>query len=589
MTTEILSAQNNRVLVIDDADGIHTDFRKILAATNADDLDALEASVFGGPTPETTAEERFELDSAFQGREGLEMVIASVAAGRPYAVAFIDMRMPPGWDGLETIERCWQVAPDLQVVICTAHCDHSWDEIRRRVGNADRLLILKKPFDTVEVRQLATALTRKWNLAAALHRQLEASEVAVVERTRELEQARRQLHEVIQSTPSFMIAVDATGVVIEWNRAAEEIFGTTTADAVGHTLDSTGICWDWDLMSARIAGARDCPAPVRLSSIHFRRRSGEAGLLAVSLSSFATDRGRTLLITGEDVTEADLLARQLAQAQKLESIGQLAAGIAHEINTPIQFIGDNVRFLQTAFKQILDFDASVRSAIASSGTPDLAAAVAAARAAADLDYVGEEVPTALVQTLDGVERVARIVLAMKRFSHPGSNDIARVDINEAIRNTIVVAANRWKYVADLRTELQPDLPAVACQGGEINQVLLNLLINASDAITDAKVADPERDGRILVSTAQFADQVEISVSDNGCGIPEHVRSHMFDPFFTTKAPGRGTGQGLAIAHSVIVKKHQGSIRFETKVDVGTTFVVRLPIAGPKGDASREPT
>jgi signal transduction histidine kinase len=270
-----------------------------------------------------------------------------------------------------------------------------------------------------------------------------------------------------------------------------------------------------------------------------------------------------------DITERKRLERQLAQAQKLESIGQLAAGIAHEINTPIQYIGDNARFLQDALSDL-------HRVIAAQGQPDASAGDV------DLEYLQQETPKAIQQLLEGVSQVARIVRAMKEFSHPGATEKLPVDLNRAIESTLVVSRNEWKYVADVETDLARDLPQVPCLAGEINQVLLNLIVNAAHAIDDV-VKTTGGKGRITVSTRRDGDWAEIRVADTGCGIPEAIRSRIFDPFFTTKDVGKGSGQGLSIAHTVIVRNHGGTIQFFSEMGSGTTFVVRLPLhAGGEG-------
>lgn len=292
------------------------------------------------------------------------------------------------------------------------------------------------------------------------------------------------------------------------------------------------------------------------------------------------------VLTFRDTTERKALERQLAQAQKLESIGHLAAGIAHEINTPTQYIGDNTRFFQDAlgdlhvvldhFRQLLE--AAQQKAI----TDDLVEKVQNAIVEADLEYLTEEMSKAVEQSLEGLQQVARIVRSMKEFSHPGSDEKQAVDLNRAIENTLTVSRNEWKYIADTATELDPTLPPVNCLPGECNQVFLNLIINASHAIADrikdgtTEKATTEK-GMIRISTRHDGNWAEIRVQDNGTGIPEEARSRVMDPFFTTKEVGRGTGQGLAIAYSVIVEKHGGTLTFETEMNQGTTFIIRLPI------------
>jgi PAS domain S-box-containing protein len=283
----------------------------------------------------------------------------------------------------------------------------------------------------------------------------------------------------------------------------------------------------------------------------------------------------------EDVTERQLLEKELRQAQKLESIGQLAAGIAHEINTPTQYVGDNTRFLQEAFGDLLGAVKALEELLAvvrqDPGREDLIRSIDAQLAKADPGYLADEVPKAIEQTLEGVDRIMRIVRSMKEFSHPGSVERIPTDINKALDTTVTVARNEWKYVADVETDFDPSLPAVCCFPGELNQVFLNILVNAAHAVGDVVNRASSEKGKIRISTRQQGDWVEVRFSDSGSGIPQSIQHCIFDPFFTTKQVGKGTGQGLAIAHRVIVEKHGGTLRFETKEGAGTTFIIGLPI------------
>jgi len=287
----------------------------------------------------------------------------------------------------------------------------------------------------------------------------------------------------------------------------------------------------------------------------------------------------------EDITERKLLRAQLLQAQKLESVGQLAAGIAHEINTPAQYVGDNVRFLSEMFPSLLDVlkahQRLLTEAKAGAVSQNTVAETEAAIERADSPYLMEEIPKAIGQSLDGVSRVATLVHAMKVFAHPDGKEKSATDINEALLSTLTVARNELKYVANVETELG-DLPLVNCNIGEVNQVFLNLLVNAAHAIGDVKKETDEK-GLIQVRTSREGNAVLISISDTGTGIPENIRDKIFDPFFTTKASGKGTGQGLAIARSVVVERHGGTLTFTSEMGKGTTFYVRLPL-----DAEAQP-
>ena len=439
--------QNHRLLIIDDNHSIHDDFRKILKPeiANRGALDATEAALFGGQT-NSFGNHGFEIDSAFQGQEGLAHVQESVKSSRPYAMAFIDVRMPPGWDGIETTAKIWEIDPELQVVICTAYSDYSWDEMIARIGQSDRLVILKKPFDNIEVLQLANALTEKWRLFQQAKLRMDKLEELVGERTLELTRANEKLQ----------------GDIV-WRQAAEK--------------------------------------------------------------------------------QRDSMEIQLRHAQKLESIGQLAAGIAHEINTPTQYIGDNVRFLSDAFRDIKQLlirqNELFQAASDNPAAREVLREFEAAARAADVEYLLTEIPKSIEQTMEGVERVSRIVRAMKEFSHPGVSEKTPIDINKAIESTLTVSHNEWKYVAELVTHLAPDLPLVRCLPGEFNQVILNLIVNAAHAIADTLQDGSGTKGTITISTRQSGNWLEIRIADTGPGIPEKIRTRIFDPFLLPRPWAKG--------------------------------------------------
>jgi signal transduction histidine kinase/PAS domain-containing protein len=300
-------------------------------------------------------------------------------------------------------------------------------------------------------------------------------------------------------------------------------------------------------------------------------------VMAIGFSSRDTHRAVVMHI---DVTEQRLMEIQLRQAQKLESIGQLASGIAHEINTPTQYIGDNTIFLRQAFQSLADLVEPLERVLegASHGEcpPELLRTAREALDRTDLDWIREEAPRAFSQSLEGIRRVSTIVSAMKDFSHPGTSVKTPTDLNRAIESTTLVCRSEWKYVADLELDLAPGLPPVPCLPDELNQVILNLVINAAHAIAERPQAAREGKGRIRITTRAAEGCAQIAIEDSGCGIPEAIRSRIFDPFFTTKPVGKGTGQGLAIAYGVIVKQHGGAIELESEVGRGSTFTLSLP-------------
>lgn len=580
-------ATNRRILVIDDNRAIHDDFRKILASKNTEAVDIAAQELFGDQTEGNSP--CFEVDSALQGEEGYNIVKRSLDEKRPYAMAFVDGRMPPGWDGVETIRRIWEIYPDLQVVMCTAYSDYSWDDMIAQIGQTDRLVILKKPFDPVEAFQLANSLTSKWQLLQQVRSTIGHLENRVSENSAKLEESQEHLRLISENVEDFIAVIDVAGNFLYASPSFERRLGyrpdftqgSCSLDIV-HPEDRSVVKSAWNgavlkgpcALEYRLRGANDTWLSVESHVSPVRNPQGLVKQLVV-VARDISGRKRA----EEERTQMEI---QLRHAQKMESIGQLAAGIAHEINTPTQYIGDNTRFLKDAFGDLnglvqkhMVFIQEMKS---QSLALDSVKAIEAAAADADVEYLLNEVPKAIDQSLDGVERVAKIVRAMKEFSHPGSEVKSAIDLNNAIESTLTVCRNEWKYVADVETDFTPDLPLVTCLPGEMNQTILNIVVNASHAIADVVGDGANGKGKIFVSTRPDGEWVEIRIRDTGSGIPEAARSKVFDPFFTTKGVGKGTGQGLAIAHSVIVDKHAGTIAFETETGKGTTFVIRIPIA-----------
>jgi PAS domain S-box-containing protein len=281
-----------------------------------------------------------------------------------------------------------------------------------------------------------------------------------------------------------------------------------------------------------------------------------------------------------DISEQRELEERLLETQKLGAIGQLAAGVAHEINTPMQFIGDNLHFATSAIGELIGLLDRFKAALKTCENEPLGAArleeLTVAELDADFEYTREALPQSLTRSLSGVERVSAIVRAMKAFAHPGGDKLAPTDLKGLIESTVVVATNECKYVADIELELDANLPPVPCIAGELNQVVLNLIVNASHAIGDVVGATGEK-GKITLQTSHDETHAEIRVKDSGTGIPEHARAKVFEPFFTTKEVGKGTGQGLSMAYNCVVKRHRGTITFDTELGSGTTFIIRLPL------------
>ncbi|AZD09178.1 Signal transduction histidine kinase [Pseudomonas chlororaphis] len=456
---------NRRVLLIDDTPAIHDDFHKILTPKTGDsaDLDAMESALFGS-APKTAATV-FELDSAYGGQEGLGKLLEAAGKGQPYALAFVDMRMPDGWDGAQTIEELWKHDPLLQVVVCTAYSDYSWDELLDRLNGHDRLLILKKPFDNIEVQQMANTLTTKWEMTLRAQLQMSELEERVEQRT-----------------------------------------------------------------------------------------------LAFKQASAALQR---------EIDERKLLESQLVQSEKLASLGQLAAGVAHEINNPIGFISSNLGALDNYFKRLQEMLEAYGNAETGIGASELRDRLKQLRTDIELDFLLEDIPLLIKESKDGIGRVSQIVKDLKDFSRVDSTQEWQwANLQQGIDSTLNIVAAEIKYKADVIKEYA-ELPEVECLPSQINQVVMNLIVNAAQAMGNER-------GTITLRNGVEGENVWIEVADNGSGIPPDSLQKIFDPFFTTKPVGQGTGLGLSLSYG-IVKKHRGEISVRSEVGVGTTFRVELPV------------
>jgi PAS domain S-box-containing protein len=395
--------------------------------------------------------------------------------------------------------------------------------------------------------------------------------------------ALREAERLLDSLPTILIGLCPQLRVTRWNRMAGAVLGAAAAQVTGRALAEAGIRWDWERVHRGIGACRSQGESIRVDDLAYVRGDGTDGMLGLTIHPVAQEAGSlcAVAVIGADITARKQLERQLAQSQKLRSIGQLASGIAHEINTPTQYVGDNTRFLQDAFADLMDVFNAYAGLLADARSggfcPDRVQAVEEAVRRADVDYLAAEIPAAVRHTLEGVERIAKIVRAMKEFAHPGREEKVMADLNGIIETTLTVARNEWKYVADVVTDFDPSLPPLACHPGEINQVLLNLVVNAAHAIEEALGTEGGAKGLITVTTRRVSEWAQIRVRDTGAGIPAAVQPRIFDPFFTTKPVGRGTGQGLAICHPVIVEKHGGRISFESEVGRGTTFTIDLPL------------
>lgn len=392
--------------------------------------------------------------------------------------------------------------------------------------------------------------------------------------------AARHMNELIMANSLDMICtIDEQFRFVEVSAASKRILGYEPHELEGRKFTEHLHPEDLERTEQEVDFVMEGRALYHFEN-RYTRKDGVMTHLGWSASWSPADR--LLFCVARDIAEQkraeeqrQQMELQLRHAQKLEAIGQLAAGIAHEINTPTQFTEHNLRFLQETFPklmQLLKGAAPGQQSEEPQGTTGQS----------EFEFFVKEIPAAIEEALQGTGRISKIVRAMKEFSHPGSpdNKPEPANINHAIETTITVARSEWKHVAEMVTEFDAHLPLVPVFAGEFNQVILNLVVNAAHAISEATHGDRQRKGIITVSTRHDGDWAEVRVSDNGTGIPEDIRHRIFEPFFTTKKVGLGTGQGLTLAHSVIVKKHLGDLRFETETGKGTSFIIRLPLGEP---------
>ena len=384
------------------------------------------------------------------------------------------------------------------------------------------------------------------------------------------------LEGVMESVTNVIFVIDPDENFSLVSKAALEITGYTSDELIGQSISIFCASDIFAELNKQLMKTKVMGVTVSQYETEIIRKDGAKVFVNMNLSPlYENGNIESIVGTIEDVTQRKKLEGQLLQARKLESIGQLAAGIAHEINTPTQYIGDNTRFLQESFNDIADMIGKYNNLLkADNISPDSISRLKQAMEEIDIEYLLDEIPHAIEQTLEGIDRVAEIVQAMKEFSHPGVEGKTGVDLNKAIKSTIAVARNEWKYISEMKTQFDPELPLVRCLPGEFNQVILNIIINASQAIVEVVGNGSEEKGTITISTQKDGDWVEIRISDTGPGIVEESRDKIFDPFFSTKGPGEGTGLGLYICQSRL-EAIGGRIEVESDIGVGSTFRVIL--------------
>jgi two-component system, NtrC family, sensor kinase len=541
-----------------------------------------------------------ELVAAHQETQASELRFRTLCAAAPIGISLWDAQGKPQY-----INPHWLAITGLTL---EENVDKGWQQVlhpedaKATIGDWKRTATNGWQFDR-EFRLLTPGGKEKWvrvvvvTIRSAGKMAGRVGTMEDITKRRQSEELLRLRGVALQATANNVVITDRAGRIVWTNSAFTKDTGYTAAEVLGQKprilrggeyppaffadlwkTITNGKVWHGEFTNRRKDGA-----PL-IESATITPVLDEAGVITHFIAVKQD-------ITGRKAAEREhgLMQAQLNQAQKLESIGRLAAGVAHEINTPTQYIGDNTRFVQESFAQLLPVLAAPRQLLDAFRdhrlTPELVQATEAALESADVEYLSGEIPNAVRECLQGVERVAKIVQAMKEFSHPGSTEKTPVDLNRAIESTLTVARNEWKYVAELVTDFDPTLPPVHCLPGEFNQVILNLVVNAAHAIGDTLKDRDAAKGTITVSTRWDGEWVEVRIRDTGSGIPESARGKIFDPFFTTKGVGKGTGQGLAIAHSVVVDKHGGTIRFETELGQGTVFIIRMPLNAPKARAA----
>jgi PAS domain S-box-containing protein len=472
-----------------------------------------------------------------------------------------------------------------------------WDT-DKSIHHVKASALIKRDEDGNPLRMVGTNLdiTAIKNAEMELHSAYAEIEQRVVNRTQELARANellqneiidrklahREINQILSSISSILIGVDSEGNVVRWNDAAENVFGLQAHDAIGKALYSLPIPWDWGMIVSGVEKTRTELKPNRLYSIWYERIDGKDGFFVVTIGPLWNEEGGYdgYMMLGDDISEVKFLEAQLANAAKLEAVGQLAAGIAHEINTPVQYVGDSVTFLQDTFSDLGRLVAKSEEYCNNPDTVGVAAAESMRNLLEEIDaeFIKSEAPKTFERIFEGIEHISTIVQAMRRFAYTDGDVKTAVQIHNAIDTTLVISRNEWRYIADAVTEFDPDLAEIMCLPGEMNQVLLNIIVNAAHAIGDVVAGTPDK-GTITVSTRKDGEFAEIRIRDTGTGIPEGVGNKVFNLFFTTKEVGKGTGQGLAIAYDIIVHKHGGSITYESESGRGTTFIIRLPIHG----------
>ena len=576
-----LSSPTPRILVADDTRDIHKDIRKILCPDKGpSELNEIESQLFGSVSAASDKlNKTFRVDSAYQGKEALEHLESALAAHDPYAMAFVDMRMPPGWDGIETIRHLWAKQPDLQIVICTAYSDHSWQDIVQELGTSDNFVVLKKPFDNIELLQLAHALTTKWQLAKQARLRLNELDRLVAQQTAKLTAANEQLRAEIRrrertelklrgSEHRFQLAFKASAIPMAIMHAPSRTYlevNEAFVTLLGHGREDILGCSPLDLKM--LVHPEDCDQAMelvrrqgRMRDQHLRivSKNGQHRDTLVSLEPVVLGEEPCVLVAMLDVSEQKKLEAQLRQSQKMDAIGQLAAGVAHDFNNLLTIIHGHASLQLARSKQ------------------------------------DEQSRHSLTQVKMAADRAASLTRQLLAFSRKQVMQFRPLCLNATIAQSEAMLQRLLGETIQLECEPMGEMAPVMADGNSIGQVLINLAVNARDAMIEG--------GQLHISTrrrrldshskgphpdARSGEFVQMTVADNGCGMDTQILSRIFEPFFTTKPPGKGTGLGLSTVYGII-KQHGGWMEVESKPSVGTKFHVFLELTEHEPENTEDP-
>lgn len=536
-----------RILVADDLPTIHDDFRKILLSDRTSPaLRDAATALFGHSGMPAAPVAHFSLDAVFQGVEALRLVEAALVADQPFALAFVDMRMPPGWDGIETIRQLWAVDPALQICLCTAYSDYSWHETISALGHTDNLIILKKPFDSLEVLQLTHALTRKWQLARENAARLASLDESVRQRTKELRDSEERFARMFQANPvPISLQQRDDGRYLDANPAFFRLIGHPRDRVLQHTAAELGLWLTTDPWS-EVLRSLDAQAPLRAHPVQLCQGDGNLRqvLLSVEQADFGTQR--CVLTSLEDITDRTLLEQQFRHAQKMEAVGQLAAGVAHDFNNLLTVVQVHTSYLLE-----------------------------------DLPLTDEQ-RTALNQVRAAGERAAALTRQLLVFSRRQLTQPEPLDLAETFAALHEMLDRLLPAEIKVEWHCASNAPRIYADEASIEQVVMNLVVNARDAMPGGgtirislQPAHLEAGQPLRHPDARPGLFARISVADTGTGIEPDVLGRIFEPFFTTKGIGKGTGLGLSTVYG-IVSQYDGWIEVASTPGSGTTFDIFIP-------------